>query len=222
MTAAKNTNKTAEPRVKRRRRTSEQAKLEILDAAERIMLRDGPGDLKFPRIAAEANLSMSNAHHHFGGIQGIQSALVERMLSALIDDLSGVYQNNAQPADAISAPADTTSPEKQAKEALHAVYRVVSSEHHAKLVAWILLSPKTANVVSFFEPIRTIRTMVLEKLSERMSPDSAAKLAPVLIYRVAITGIGEGLAGALLRQTLNLDISAQEIPNDLTSLLYAR
>ena len=76
------------PTSKRRRRTPEEAKAEILDAAQVILLRDGPTELKFQTLAKEAGLAVSNVYHHFGGVLEIKQALAARVLSEINTDLA--------------------------------------------------------------------------------------------------------------------------------------
>ena len=72
---------------KRRRRSPQTARDEILDAAENILLEQGPADLKFQEIATTAKIAKSTAHHHFGSLEEIHKALVNRVLERLTNDL---------------------------------------------------------------------------------------------------------------------------------------
>ncbi|MEW4469058.1 TetR/AcrR family transcriptional regulator, partial [Parasphingorhabdus sp. JC815] len=145
---------------KRRRRSPETARDEILDAAENILLEQGPADLKFQEIATTAKIAKSTAHHHFGSLEEIHKALVNRVLERLTNDLTEAlsYSDN--------------SPEQNIEQALQAVYAIIASERYAKILAWIVLSTKTTKLSYLVEPLETIRDLVSDKLTEYMPEPS--------------------------------------------------
>lgn len=73
------TQRTAEQRAARRRR-------ELLDAADRVVLRDGPG-ASMNAIAAEAGITKPILYRHFGDKGGLYSALAKRHTDALLASL---------------------------------------------------------------------------------------------------------------------------------------
>lgn len=193
---------------KRRRRSPETARDEILDAAENILLEQGPADLKFQEIATTAKIAKSTAHHHFGSLEEIHKALVNRVLHRLTRDLS----------EALSQ--DDSSPEQNIEQALQAVYAIIASERYAKILAWIILSTETAKLAYLVEPLDTIRQLVSDKLTKHMSEASAQKIAPHIIYQVAITAIGEGLIGKILQPILSDNDTIPEGKNLLNDMVF--
>lgn len=177
-------------RAKRRRRSPETARDEILDAAENILLAQGPADLKFQEIATTAKIAKSTAHHHFGSLEEIHKALVNRVLQRLTKDLSEALSHSE------------TSPEHNIEQAIQAVYAIIASERYSKILAWVILSTETAKLSYLAEPLHTIKHLVSDKLTKFMSAESAEKLAPQIVYQVAITAIGEGLTGNILQPLL--------------------
>src|SRR5690554_5755543 len=175
---------------KRRRRSPETARDEILDAAENILLHQGPADLKFQEIATKAKIAKSTAHHHFGSLEEIHKALVNRVLHRLTIDLS----------DSLSQ--SDTSPAQNIEQALKAVYALIASERYAKILAWIILSTETTKLSYLVEPLEIIKNLVSDKLAQYMPESSARTLAPQIVYQVAITAIGEGLIGKILQSIL--------------------
>lgn len=171
----------------RRRRSPEEAKLEILDAAETVLLNFGPTELKFQAIAAQAGLSASNVHHHFGGAAEIKRALIDRMLRHLASELA-------------SALAESTREAREARieSSLRTAYRIISTERYAKMIAWLALSARTDQIVELKEPIEIIKTLVTKELAQVMPTEKAARAAPEIVFQVAITAIGEGLIGKFL------------------------
>ncbi|MGZ3457081.1 MAG: TetR/AcrR family transcriptional regulator, partial [Archangium sp.] len=67
----------------RRRRSPEQAKQEILDAAERLIAASGPDGVGLQQVAREAGVSHALVTHYFGTYDGlVREALVRRMGAA--------------------------------------------------------------------------------------------------------------------------------------------
>ncbi|HQT67468.1 MAG: hypothetical protein B7Z78_03890 [Rhodospirillales bacterium 20-60-12] len=74
--------------VKRRiRRTAEEARRIILDAAELRMAKVGPGGLRLQDIAADIGLSHPVILHHFGSREGLVHALNQRTTLQLKESL---------------------------------------------------------------------------------------------------------------------------------------
>ncbi|MEM7741439.1 MAG: TetR/AcrR family transcriptional regulator [Pseudomonadota bacterium] len=178
----------------RRRRTSDEAKAEILDAAEAVLLGSGPAELKFQTIAAQAGLSASNVHHHFGGVAEIKRALVDRMLRHLASELSGTL-----------AQSNDEGREARMETALNNIYRIISSERYAKLVAWLALSSNVDQMAVFAEPVDVIKRLVTSELEQVMPPAKADRAAQAIVFQVAVTAVGEGLIRDFLMPVLGPD-----------------
>lgn len=176
--------------VKRRRRSPATARDEILDAAENILLEQGPADLKFHEIATTAKIAKSTAHHHFGSLEEIRKALVFRVLQRLTEELSAALAQ------------DGKSGEQTIEQAIAAVYSILSAQRYAKVLAWVILSTETSKLAYLGEPLEDIRMLVTNKLSEYMLPAAAQQLALHIIYQISTTAIGEGLIGNILQPVL--------------------
>ena len=62
----------ARTKVKARvRRTAEDARAAILDAAERRLGATGPGGIRLQEVAADVGVSHSTVLHHFGSREGL-------------------------------------------------------------------------------------------------------------------------------------------------------
>lgn len=183
---------------KRKRRSPEAAREEILQAAESILLSQGPSHLKFQLIAKTAGLSQSNVHHHFGGVVEIKSALITRMLQHLTLELG----------EALNATAGDDR-ETRISGAIKTAYSVLSTERYSKLVAWLVLASNTDQIADLAAPLRIIEEMIVENLKISISAERAKLAAPRIIYQVAIAAVGEGLIGGLLRPALGEN--AQEL-----------
>ncbi|MFI6768156.1 TetR family transcriptional regulator [Streptomyces sp. NPDC050355] len=69
-----------------RHSATERRRRELLEAAERIVLRDGP-DASMNAIAAEAGITKPILYRHFGDKGGLYRALAVRHTDALLDNL---------------------------------------------------------------------------------------------------------------------------------------
>ncbi|GAA2255742.1 TetR family transcriptional regulator [Streptomyces amakusaensis] len=76
-------------------RPADQRRRELLEAADRVVLRDGP-HASMNAIAAEAGITKPILYRHFGDKGGLYRALAERHTDALLDSLR----------EALDAPAD--------------------------------------------------------------------------------------------------------------------
>jgi len=72
---------------KRVRRTPEEARALILDAAEKTMGGEGPAALRLQDVAKEAGVSHPTILHHFGSREGLVKALHLRALEKLRTEL---------------------------------------------------------------------------------------------------------------------------------------
>ena len=66
------------------RRSPEAARENILQSAERLLLERGPQGLKLVEVAQGAGVSHATVLHHFGSIDGVQTALAEAMIRQLV------------------------------------------------------------------------------------------------------------------------------------------
>lgn len=178
-------------KTKRRRRTPDEARQEILDASEDIILTSGPVDLKFQTIAERAGLAKSNVHHHFGGVLEIKKALTERLLDRLTKSLLDALAE--PPGDDLIA---------YAERVLAGIYEVLAAPSNARLIGWVALSTEIESHVDFVKPIPGIVQVVRGYLSEFVQEDVASELAESVVYQVSITALGEGMIGDALMPVL--------------------
>jgi AcrR family transcriptional regulator len=74
------------------RRSREERRKELLDAAERAIRRIGPGAV-MDELAAEAGITKPILYSHFGDRAGLAAALAERTSTALIAEVNGALQS---------------------------------------------------------------------------------------------------------------------------------
>ena len=112
-------------KARRLRRSAEEARLLILDAAEKRLEESGPGGLRLQEIARDAGISHSTILHHFGSREALVEAVVGRALERVQRDVAGAFTN------ADFAPQD-------AARLLHGIGRRMG-RGHARLIAWLAL-----------------------------------------------------------------------------------
>lgn len=71
----------------------EQTKRELLEAAGRVLIRDGFANLSTRRVADAAGTQMSQIQYHFGSKEGLILALFEDMNARLVDRQRDTFEN---------------------------------------------------------------------------------------------------------------------------------
>lgn len=85
---------------------TERRRRELLEAADRVVLRDGPG-ASMNAIAAEAGITKPILYRHFGDKGGLYRALAVRHTDALLDALRGALDAPADRRARVEATLDT-------------------------------------------------------------------------------------------------------------------
>ncbi|WP_328680598.1 TetR/AcrR family transcriptional regulator [Streptomyces sp. NBC_00322] len=87
-------------------RTADQRRRELLEAADRVVLRDGP-QASMNAIAAEAGITKPILYRHFGDKGGLYRALAKRHTDALLDALRAAVDAPADRRERVEATLDT-------------------------------------------------------------------------------------------------------------------
>jgi AcrR family transcriptional regulator len=117
------------PPPSRKRLPADEARLRILDAAERRLTQDGPQALRLQELAKDLGISHPAILHHFGSREELITAVVERAVSSLHADLLGTFATTLAQAKAV-----------QAEELLHRIAETLADRGQARLLAWLILS----------------------------------------------------------------------------------
>lgn len=186
-------------RQKRKRRTPEQAREEILLAAEALILDQGPSELKFQALADRANVAISNVYHHFGGVLEIKRGLAAKVFDELTQDLIEALDEEEQ-----------NEPLVFAQNVMYRLYAVLKSERYAKLIGWIVLSTELGDLEKFLQPLPGMTAVVSDHLAAHLPQEAANRLAAAITYNLSIMAIGEGLIGPAVRSALSMDNSSAD------------
>lgn len=87
-------------------RSAEQRRRELLEAADRVVLREGPG-ASMNAIAAEAGITKPILYRHFGDKGGLYAALAKRHTDALLASLRAALDAPAERRERVEATLDT-------------------------------------------------------------------------------------------------------------------
>jgi AcrR family transcriptional regulator len=175
MSISKNTS----PRI---RRSPEASRENILIAAERLLVRQGPQSLRLADVAKEASVANATVLHHFGTIDGVQAALMEKMIAELVSGLL-----------AMDVPAD---PRAARAAAIQNLFDAFETKGAARLAAWLELTDESRR-------LRTVREAVQTVIRLKIGAEEAdeARLEDAILVSV-ILAIGVGLFGPTLSELL--------------------
>ncbi len=168
----------------RHRRSPEASRDNILAAAEAILLASGPQDLKLVEVAKGAGVANATVLHHFGSIDGVQTALMERMIRQLVDDVLSITVAEGQGA-------------AFAGEGMRALFDAFEARGAARLAAWLALTGEAARMTS-------VRGAVQEVIDARISQVDgvSAEVMGDFILGCVTYALGVGLFGAPLGELL--------------------
>jgi len=107
---------------RRPRRSPEEARRLILDAAEKRLREGGPDAIRLQEIARDVGISHPTLLHHFRSREGLTRALAERAIENLRGDLVAALEG---------APG-----EGEALRMLDRVFDTLGDAGHARLLAW--------------------------------------------------------------------------------------
>jgi len=182
----------------RRRRTAEEARHEILAAAQRRLAEGGPEAIRLQDIARDLGISHPTILHHFESREGLMQALGRSALGAL----------NADVMRAISDPDRGTSPEA----VLDRVFATLGESGHARLLAWSALgdfAPQRARgTVPHQDVLRVLADTVHRRLADEVraagSRTPPREEADFIVRLVAAAMLGDALVGDLLSRSAGL------------------
>lgn len=192
---------------KRIRRSPEDARALILNAAGQRLASEGPEGLQLAEIAAVAGVAHSTVLHHFGSAERLRTSLAETMVEKLLGDILKVMEDAGGVANDDHA-------------VLFRVFEVLSDDGHARLLAWSMLrgldlDDGQGTLSTLFEQLTDALTVAVKMAATNktgkehegvapMSDEAAKKRARFVIYLVALTAVGDGIAGPNLAGLIGL------------------
>lgn len=164
------------PRI---RRTPEESRANILSAAEDLLVEQGPQSLRLADVAKRASVANATVLHHFGSIDAVQQALMERMIADLVENILSV-----------EIPAD--APLEVRTAGLKTLFDAFETRGAARLAAWLELTDETSRLT-------VVREVVQEVAQKKMGNAGVpADVAEDIILLSVTLAVGVGLFGPTL------------------------
>jgi AcrR family transcriptional regulator len=179
----------------KRRRSAQEARNAILDAAQERLAAAGPEGIRLQEIAAAVGLSHPAILHHFHSREGLVDAVVARAIAGLQRDLSA-----ALAAPARDAPVDGAA-------LFERVFYTLANAGQARLIAWLTLSgyqPLAAPALrdGWQSIVTTTHTLRLSRHRGKTKPTLEDTRLTVLLAALAL--FGQAIAGPSLTATAGL------------------
>lgn len=162
------------------RRSPEDARANILAAAEQLLVDRGPQALKLVDVAAEAGVVNATVLHHFGSIDGVQTALMERMVAQLVAKILEMGASGAEPSEA----------------GAQTLFDAFEAPGVARLAAWLELTGESKRLTM----VRTAVQTVVAKMEARTG--LTATQAENLVIVSVVLAMGVGLFGRSLENLI--------------------
>jgi len=175
-------------RTKRQRRTPDEARRLILEAAQAAIARTGPEGLRLHDIAAAAGVSHPLILHHFGSRAGLVRALTRAATGELRDKLLAAMSERDHPVE----------------EQLERVFDAFRGGLGQRL-AWLATMPSDGAPGE--APM--IQREIAERLhARRLAAAPGSNPSPedsrFLVYLIAIAALGDAIYGAQFRRSAGL------------------
>lgn len=188
---------------RRRRRTAEEARRAILEAAQRRLAECGPEEIRLQDIAADLGISHPAILHHFGSREALMRELSRHAFASLNADLVEALEQGSS--------RDVTA-------WLDQVFETLRDQGHARLLAWGSLTGRLEAGAEDDDPhllldlaraVQERRVAVAERTGEPPAPLEETVFA---VQLVSAALLGDALMGGVLRRSAGVgsDAATQE------------
>lgn len=195
---------------RRRRRTAEVARREILDAAKRRLMDGGPDNVRLQLIGEDVGLSHSSILHHFGSRAGLMEALRNDAFTALAKDLA--------------ARLATPSEGDPTIDFFEKISATLGDEGYGRLLAWQLMSGRLPQAGSVGEAVLgpdgsggllaglgdQLHKLRVSRAAHFGQPEPDLEDTRRVVVMGACALLGEALAGHVMVRSAGLGDSAED------------
>lgn len=174
--------------AKRVRRSPTAARLAVLDVAERRLREHGLDGRAIVDVAAEVGMSHATLLHHFGSSDDMRAALIERMATNLLNEVSALLTHE-------------DAAERRGGDFCVHLFEALAGGGHAKLIGWQNLVANSDGKARMSSQTRMLFGQVLDGLQTRLiangraaaTADRDARFIVLLVVSSALGfGIGRG------------------------------
>ena len=170
----------------RRRRTPVEVRSAALDAARALLLEGGPASITLTAVAGRLGMAHGNVAHHFGSAAGLQSALAEQMIRALVDTVADAVVRLREAGD-------------ERLSVIDLVFDAFDAGGSGQLIAWLASSGQHERLVPLCAAVaELVDTLRPHDHGDRATPGMAIML-------VLLPALGNALIGGPLRDALAID-----------------
>ncbi len=158
----------------RKRRSPEEARLEILDAADRVFAESQPDQVGLKDVAAEAGVSHALITHYFGTYSGLVEATLERRIRAL----RAAMLIRLRESGAIERPV----------ELLGMLFRALEDPVHVRLTRWLMASerPSSLHALGLHEQgLREVARQIISTVTAQPTAELTETVELSLLVAVA-------------------------------------
>jgi len=188
---------------RRRRRTAQEARRAILEAAQKRLAENGPEEIRLQDIAADLGISHPAILHHFGSRESLMRELSRHAFESLN-------------ADMVAAVGDRSG---DVAGWLDRVFETLRDRGHARLLAWGALTGRLDESEGRDEDPRLIRDLAeAVQVRREASAERAGESPPPFeetvfaVQLVSAALLGDALLGDVLRRSagVNADEATHE------------
>ncbi len=182
--------------AKRIRRSADEARRIILDAAEERLATQGPEGIRLQDIARDVGISHPAILHHFESREGLVRSLIARTSLQFRDKmLSALQDRNGKPLEA--------------DELIESVFEALSDRGTARLLSWMMLTGRQVEA----ENSRALMMEIATALHSRRIKDAEEKDEPApdqedtmfMAMLTANAAFGDAIIGRHLAEEAGLD-----------------
>lgn len=181
---------------KRVRRSAEEARRLILDAAEKQLATQGPEGIRLQDIARDVGISHPAILHHFESREGLVRALIARTSAQFRDKMLGALQ-------------DRNGHQLEAGELIESVFEALSDRGTARLLSWMMLTDRLTEATSS----RALMTEISNAIHSRRVKEAEKNAAPTpdredtmfMAMLTANAAFGDAIIGRHLAEEAGLD-----------------
>ena len=177
----------SDKRPRRARRTPEEARRLVLDAAAARLAEHGLKGLNVVDVARDAGMTHATVLHHFGSAEKMQRALVEDMTATLLRDM---------------VTALTGEGSLDGGELCVQLFDALNIQGHGKLIAWASVTDQRIAAEFANDDRGALFAELVRTLSERLEVDEST--ARRMVYLSATSALGAALTGSALAPLLGM------------------
>src|ERR671929_723370 len=173
--------------ISRKRLSPEQSRSAALEAARRLLLRDGPQAVTLKAVAAEVGRTHANLLHHFGSAAGLQSELARAIVGSVTSSIAQTVER---------ARAGEADP----REIIDRTFDVFDREGAGALAAWMILTGNRDALNPILDSIRGLVSQLSVGHEEHQVAETTLALC--------LSALGDALLGPPFAEALNVDQDA--------------